>query len=92
MIDENKDYVTKSKRTITEKILSKYNDRSRYQPNKQTNRFRDTETVKNLGRKIKRHTLNRHTSKLIVDIRTKRGKQKMKNEALCSVAIERNEK
>ena len=43
MIDENEDYVTKSKLTITVKTLSKYNDRNRVaakQTNKQSQRHR----------------------------------------------------
>ena len=44
MIDDNEDYVTKSKLTITVKKLSKYNDRSRVaaKQKKQT----DSETQK----------------------------------------------
>ena len=56
MIDKNKDCVTKSKLTTTVKTSSKYNDWSRLtakQTNKQTNRLRDTEASKNLGRKRK---------------------------------------
>ena len=43
MIDENEDYLTKSKLTITVKTFSKYNDRNRLvvkQTNKQTQRYR----------------------------------------------------
>ena len=64
MIDGNEDCVTKLKLTK----LSKYNDRSRVTA-KQTNRFRNTEAGKQLGRKTKLHT-NRHTSGLAVDIHT----------------------
>ena len=42
MIEESKDYVTKSKLTITVKALSKYNNRSRVvvkQTNKQTKKM-----------------------------------------------------
>ena len=49
VIDNNEDYVTKSKLTIAVKALAKYNDKSRVavkQTNKQTNRLRDTETGK----------------------------------------------
>ena len=49
MIDENNDCITKLKLTITVKTLSKYNVRSNLvtkQINKQTNRFRNTETGK----------------------------------------------
>ena len=61
MIDENSGCITKSKLTITVKTLSKYNDRSKVAA-KQTNRVRDTETDKYLGRK---HTKGRkkHTYK-----------------------------
>ena len=58
-IDENDDYVTTSKLTIIVKTFSKYNDRSTVaakQTNKQTNRFRDTETGKKFSRKTKRFT------------------------------------
>ena len=44
MIEENKDYVTKSKLTMTVKTFGKYNDRSRIvakQTNKQTQRYRN---------------------------------------------------
>ena len=50
MIEESKDYVTKSKLTITVKALSKYNNRSRVVV-KQTNK----ENGKHLGRKAKSH-------------------------------------
>ena len=56
MIDENKDYDTKSKLTITAKKLSKTNVRSKVAPkqeNKQTHRHRNWQ---NLGRKTKTHT------------------------------------
>ena len=55
MIDENEDYVTKSKLTITVKRLSKYNGRNRVAA-KQTNRFRDTDTGNHLGRNTRRQT------------------------------------
>ena len=55
MINENEDYVIKSKFTITVKRLIKYNDRSSVAA-KQTNRLRETETRKHLGRKKRRHT------------------------------------
>ena len=42
LIDDNKDYVKKSKLTITVKTPSEYNERSRVAA-KQTNRLRDTE-------------------------------------------------
>ena len=56
MIDENNSCITKSKLTITIKTFSKYNDRTGLQPNKQTNRLRDSETDKHLGKK---HTKER---------------------------------
>ena len=70
MINENEDYVIKSKLTITVKRLSKYNGRSRVVA-KQKNRPRGKETGKHLRRKIKRHT-NKHTSRLTVNTRTQR--------------------
>ena len=84
MIDENNNCITKSKLTIAVSLCSKYNQRSRLAA-KQTNRLRDTETGKHLGRK---HTkgakcilTNRRTSKLIVDTRAERVKQNIKDEA-----------
>ena len=53
IVDDN--YVTKSNLTITVKTLTKYNDRSKVAA-KQTNRLRDKETDKHLGRKIKKKT------------------------------------
>ena len=86
MVGDN--YVTKSNLTITVKTLTKYNDRSRVaakQTNKQTNRLRDKETNKHLGRKIKkkdilsiRLTVVTIRITLTVDTHTERGKQKMK--------------
>ena len=61
MIDENSDCVTKWKQTITVKGLSKYNDGSRLAA-KQTNRLRDTETKKHLGRRHTKETKG-HTYK-----------------------------
>ena len=49
VIDDNKDYVTKSKLKTTVNTLSKYNDRSKVaskQTNKQTNKQTDSETKK----------------------------------------------
>ena len=72
------------------------------QANKPTNRLIDTETDKNLCKKIKKnkkikilkevkHILtNRCTSRLTVDTCTERVRQKMKNEAPCSVVIQIN--
>ena len=91
MIDENEDYFTKSKLAITVKTFGKYNDRSRVpteQTNKNTQRHRKWQTF----RKKKDILKNRHTSRLTVDTRTQRGKQKMKNEALRFVVIEINNK
>ena len=78
MIDKNKDCVIKSKLTITVKTFSKYNDRSRLaakQTNKQTNRLRDIEASKNLGRKRKNILTYRYTGRLALDIRTHRGEK-----------------
>ena len=73
VIDDNKDYVTKSKLKTTVNTLSKYNDRSKVaskqtnkQTNKQTQRQRNWQTLR---QKTKRHT-NRRTNKLTVDTRT----------------------
>ena len=72
------------------------------QANKPTNRLIDTETDKNLCKKNKNNkkikTLkeekhiptNRRTSRLTVDTCTERVRQKIKNEAPCSVVIEIN--
>ena len=84
-IDENNNCVTKSKLIIKVKTLSKYIDRSRVaannqtkkQTNKQTSRHRDTDIL-----------ANRCTTRLTVDTRTHRGKQKMKNKALCDAVNE----
>ena len=49
VIDDNKDYVTKSKLKTTVNTLSKCNDRSKVaskQTNKQTNKQTDSETKK----------------------------------------------
>ena len=49
MIDENNNCVTKSKLTVTVKLFSKYNERSRLaakQTNNQTQRHRNWETFK----------------------------------------------
>ena len=49
VIDDNKDYVTKSKLKTTVNTLSKCNDRSKIaskQTNKQTNKQTDSETKK----------------------------------------------
>ena len=69
--------------------------RAEQQANKPTNRLIDTETNKNLCKKDKntkgRKTHNyRRTSRLTVDTGTERVRQKMKNEAPCSVVIEIN--
>ena len=45
VIDDNKDYVTKSKLKTTVNTLSKYNDRSKV-ASKQTNKQADSETKK----------------------------------------------
>ena len=69
VIDDNKDYVTKSKLKTTVNTLSKCNDRSKVaskQTNKQTQRQRNWQTLR---QKTKRHT-NRRTNKLTVDTRT----------------------
>ena len=90
MIYENKD-VAKSKLTITVKTFSKYNDKSRVaakETNKQTLRHGDLQTFR---QKNKKNLLrNRHTSRLAMDKRIQRGKQKVKNKTLCSAVIEIN--
>ena len=68
------------------------------QANKPTNKLIDTKTDKNLCKKKKKKILkeekhiltNRRTSRLTVDTCTERVRQKMKNEAPCSVVIEIN--
>ena len=95
MIDNNEDYVTKSKLTIAVKALAKYNDKSRVavkQTNKQTQRHRNWQTLRHRSILTEQKDIltNRRTSRLIVDIRTQRGKQKMINEAFCSAVIEIN--
>ena len=76
IIDENNGCVTKSKLTITVKTLSKYNDLS-WVAAKQSD--------KHLGRKHTKEEkdvlTNRRISRLTVDTRTERVKQKMKNGA-----------
>ena len=90
MIYENKD-VAKSKLTIKVKTFSKYNDKSRVaakETNKQTLRHGDLQTFR---QKNKKNLLrNRHTSRLAMDKRIQRGKQKVKNKTLCSAVIEIN--
>ena len=54
LIDENKDYVTKSKLTVTVKTPSEYNERSRIAA-KQTD-SETQKTDKHLDREIKGHT------------------------------------
>ena len=94
MIDENGNYVTKSKLTITVKTFSKYNDKSRVaakQANKQTQRHSHKKKIHTFRQKSKKAILtNRLTSRLEVDKRTHRGKQKVKNESLCSDVIKMN--
>ena len=90
--DENKDYVTKSKLTIAANTLRKYIDWSRVaakqtnkQTNKQTQRYRNWKTFSQKNKK----------TYLQIDVQadfqkdtcTETGKQKIKNEALCSVAM-----
>ena len=65
VIDDNKDYVTKSKLKTTVNTLSKYNDRSKVaskQTNKQTNRLRDKETGKHLDKKQKDTRIDAQTN------------------------------
>ena len=93
MINENRDCATESKLTITLRTLSKY-DMSRLatrQTKKQTQRHRNWQIFrrKNMLKKQKGILTNRHTSRLTVDTRTQRGKQKMKN-GKCSVVIQIN--
>ena len=60
MIDENGNYVTKSKLTITVKTFSKYNDKSRVaakQANKQTQRHTHKKKYILSGRKAKKQYL-----------------------------------
>ena len=58
MIDENEDYVTKPKLTITVKTFSKYTDRKRVAA-KQTNK----RTQRNRKQQIYRHKNKKHTYK-----------------------------
>ena len=93
MINENRDCATESKLAITLRTLSKY-DMSRLatrQTKKQTQRHRNWQIFrrKNMLKKQKGILTNRRTSRLTVDTRTQRGKQKMKNEK-CSVVIQIN--
>ena len=62
------------------------------QSNKQTNKqTQRTFKLANIQvEKQKDIPTNRHTSRVAVDIRTKRSKQKIENEALCSAVIEIN--
>ena len=65
VIDDNKDYVTKSKLKTTVNTLSKCNDRSKVaskQTNKQTNRLRDKETGKHLDKKQKDTRIDAQTN------------------------------
>ena len=55
MIDNNEDYVTKSKLTIAVKALAKYNGKSRVAV-KQTNKQTDSETQKLANIKAEKHT------------------------------------
>ena len=95
MTDRNKDCFTKSKLIITLKTLWKCKDRCRVaakETNKQTQRHRNWQTFrqKNIFKEKEDILANRHTSRLTVDTCTKRRKQKMKNESLCSAVIEIN--
>ena len=92
MIDENKDYVIRSKLTITVKTLNKNNDKNKVethhtnkQTKKETHRHRNWQ---NLGRKTKRHTY-KYTHKQTYNcthIKRERETKKMKNKlTLCSV-------
>ena len=67
MLDEKKDYVTKSKAKVIVNTLSKYNEKKKLATIYAENKIL--------------YLKNR---------RTKRGKQKMKSVALCSVVIETN--
>ena len=74
---------------MTVKTLSKYNDRSRIaakQTNKQTQRQRNWQTFRQRNKKL--YLKIDAEADLQVNTRTKRGKQKIKNEASCSVVIE----
>ena len=91
MIDENKDYVIRSKLTITVKTLNKNNDKNKVatnQPNeltkKQTHRHRNWQ---NIGRKTKRHTYKYTHNQTYKCTHIKRDRnEKMKNKCiLCSV-------
>ena len=69
VIDDNKDYVTKSKLKTTVNTLSKCNDRSKVaskqtnkQTNKQKNRLRDKETGKHLDKKQKDTRIDAQTN------------------------------
>ena len=88
MTDENKDYVKKSKLTITANTLRKSIDWSRVadkQTNKQNQRYRNWKTFRQKNKKT--YLQIDVQADLQKDTRTETGKQKMKNEALCSVAM-----
>ena len=74
MIDENGDYVTKPKTTITVETLCKYNEIVGQQPNKQKNKQTASETQKmgNIQAEKKDILTNRRTCKLILDTRKER--------------------
>ena len=91
MIDENKDYVIRSKLTITVKTHNKNNDKNKVATNqtnkrtkKQTHRHRNWQ---NLGRKTKRHTYKYTHNQTYKCTHIKRDRnEKMKNKCtLCSV-------
>ena len=76
------------KLTTTVKTFTKYNDRSRVAAKKKQT---DSETQKLANiqtEKLKDILTNRHTSRLAVNIRTRRGKHESKNDALCAAVIE----
>ena len=91
MIDENKDYVIRSKLTITVKTHNKNNDKNKVATNqtnkrtkKQTHRHRNWQ---NLGRKTKIHTYKYTHNQTYKCTHIKRDRnEKMKNKfTLCSV-------
>ena len=62
VIDDNKDYVTKSKLKTTVNTLSKYNDRSKV-ASKQTNKQTDSETKKLANTQTKNKKTHEQTHK-----------------------------
>ena len=81
MIDESEDCVAKSKLTITVKIFTKCNERSRV-PAKQTNKQTDSEAQKLVNILAERSQIDTQA-----DFHIHRSKQ---NGALCSAVIEIN--